>query len=60
VAEFLSRNPSLREDGVRDILRECCERIDPRAGNDDADGHSKHYGYGRLNARRAVDLARPA
>ena len=58
-ALVISRNPSLTGGQVRDILRECCDRIDPRGGNYDADGHSPFYGYGRLNARKAVELARP-
>ena len=59
-ALVISRNPSLRGDQVRDILRNCCDRIDPVGGKYDANGHSKLYGYGRLNARKAVELARAA
>jgi subtilisin family serine protease len=59
-ALVISRNPSLRSDEVRDILRDCCDRIDSRSGNYDENGHSPFYGYGRLNARKAVELARPA
>ena len=58
-ALIISRNPSLTGDQVRDILRKCCDRLDPRGGNYDANGHSPFYGYGRLNARKAVELARP-
>jgi subtilisin family serine protease len=58
-ALVLARNPLLRADEVRDILRRCCDRIDPRNGNYDANGHSLLYGYGRLNAKRAVELAVP-
>jgi subtilisin family serine protease len=58
-ALVISRNPSLSGQEVRDILRRCCDRIDPRGGNYDENGHSELYGYGRLNARRAVELARP-
>jgi subtilisin-like proprotein convertase family protein len=42
-----------------DILRNCCDPIDAAGGNYDATGHSTFYGYGRLNARKAVELARP-
>ena len=58
-ALVISRNPSLRGDEVRDILRNCCDPIDAAGGNYDATGHSPFYGYGRLNARKAVELARP-
>ena len=42
---------------VRDILKRCCDRIDKAKGGYDASGHSKKYGFGRLNAKKAVDLA---
>jgi hypothetical protein len=53
-ALVLSRNPSLRWDEVKDVLRRSCDRIDPEGGKYDADGHSPNYGYGRLNAEKAV------
>ncbi len=59
-ALILATNPALTAAGVRDILRRCCDRIDPEGGGYDASGRSVKYGYGRLNARRAVELARPA
>ena len=59
-ALVLSRNPDLRWDEVKDILKRSCDRIDAAGGGYDADGHSAQYGYGRVNARRAVDLALPA
>ncbi|MGB8703135.1 MAG: S8 family serine peptidase [Thermosynechococcaceae cyanobacterium] len=58
-ALVIARNPNLRRDEVREILKQCCDRIDPTGGNYDANGHSPLYGYGRLNARRAVELALP-
>ena len=58
-ALILGRNPALRWDQVREILRQSCERIDPAGGNYDADGRSPFYGYGRVNARKAVELALP-
>ena len=58
-ALVLARNPTLRGDEVRDILRRCCDRIDPSGGQYDATGRSTSYGFGRLNARRAVELANP-
>jgi subtilisin family serine protease len=56
-ALVLSKNPNLRADQVRDILKRCCDRIDKTGGAYDSKGHSKKYGFGRLNAKRAVDLA---
>jgi len=59
-ALVLARNPALRHDEVRDVLRRCCDRVDAAGGGYDASGHSLFYGYGRLNAARAVDLALPS
>jgi subtilisin-like proprotein convertase family protein len=59
-ALILARNPSLRWDQVKDVIRRSCDRIDPAGGKYDADGHSRKYGYGRVNAKKAVDLAVPA
>lgn len=57
-ALVLSANPGLRWNEVRDILRRSCDRIDPAGGNYSAEGHSKLYGHGRLNALTAVKLAK--
>lgn len=59
-ALILARNPDLRWDEVKDVIRQSCDRIDVAGGAYDATGHSVRYGYGRVNARRAVDLALPA
>jgi subtilisin family serine protease len=59
-ALVIARNPELRADQVRGILKDACDRIDPAGGAYDAAGHSAKYGFGRLNARRAVELAQPA
>jgi subtilisin family serine protease len=56
-ALVLSKNPQLRYSEVKDILKRCCDRIDAGRRQYDANGHSRKYGFGRLNARRAVDLA---
>ena len=58
-ALVLSVNPGLRWQEVREIFRQACDRIDPQGGAYDANGRSKFYGYGRLNAERAVMLAQP-
>src|SRR6266508_1511740 len=59
-ALILSRNPNLRGDQVRDIIKRSCDQIDEAGGNYDANGHSTLYGFGRVNAKRAVELAMPA
>ena len=58
VALMLSVNPELTWIEVRDRLRDACDQIDTAGGNYQ-NGHSVWYGYGRINARRAVELARP-
>ncbi len=58
-ALILSVNPNLAWTEVRDILRETCDQIDQGGGNYDAQGHSPFYGYGRINALRAVEMAKP-
>jgi subtilisin family serine protease len=59
-ALIIARNPDLRWDQVRDIIKQSCDRIDPEGGNYDANGRSPFYGYGRINARKAVELAQPS
>lgn len=56
-ALVIAANPELRWDEVKDVLKRCCDRIDDERDEYDADGHSKQYGFGRINARRAVELA---
>jgi hypothetical protein len=56
-ALVLSKNPQLSWDQVKDILKRSCDRIDVARGSYDHNKHSKKYGYGRLNAKNAVDLA---
>jgi subtilisin family serine protease len=60
VALILARNPDLRWDQVREILRQSCDPIDPAGGQYDETGRSPFYGYGRVNARKAVELALPS
>jgi subtilisin family serine protease len=59
-ALVLSVNPNLTRLQVRDILGNCCDRIDPQGGQYNAAGHSDFYGFGRLNAEVAVRLAAPS
>ncbi len=56
-ALVLARNPALRWDEVKDLLKRSCDKIDQAGGKYDASGHSKLYGYGRLNAKTAVTMA---
>jgi subtilisin family serine protease len=60
VALILSRNPALRWDEVRDVIRRSCDKIDLANATYDANGRSDWYGFGRVNAKKAVDLALPA
>ncbi|ANI31620.1 peptidase S8 [Yersinia entomophaga] len=57
-ALILSVNPSLTYLEVRDIIRDSCDKIDRKNGKYDKNGHSKWYGYGRVNAEKAVLLAK--
>lgn len=59
-ALMLARNPNLRWDEVKDILKRSSDKIDTAGGNYDPNGHSRFYGYGRVNAKKAVELAAPA
>jgi subtilisin family serine protease len=59
-ALIIARNPNLRGDEVRDIIKRSCDRIDPSGGKYDPNGRSPFYGYGRMNALKAVELAKPA
>jgi subtilisin family serine protease len=56
-ALILSANPNLYWWEVKDILRCSSDKIDPENGRYDANGHSPLYGYGRVNAARAVEMA---
>jgi subtilisin-like proprotein convertase family protein len=59
-ALVIARDPELRWEQVRKILKQSCDKIDPNGGRYDATGHSHLYGYGRLNAKAAVELAAPS
>lgn len=60
VALIIARNPDLRWDEVRDVIRRSCDKIDLANAKYDVDGRSAWYGYGRVNAKKAVELALPA
>jgi len=56
-ALMLSANADLTVQQVRTIIKETSEKIDTINGQYDAQGHSKFYGYGRLDAEKAVQRA---
>jgi subtilisin family serine protease len=55
----LSANPNLRRFEVQDILQRTADKIDAEnAGyGNNGTGHSNKYGYGRINAYKAVSAA---
>lgn len=60
-ALVLSRNPNLRHDEVKDVIKRSCDRIDTAGGAYSATtGRSAKYGFGRVNALKAVQLALPS
>jgi subtilisin family serine protease len=56
-ALVLSKNPALSWAQVRDILRNSADKIDLAGANYNAQGFSLEYGYGRVNAHKAVQQA---
>lgn len=56
-ALILSVNPELSWTQVREIIRDTADKIDPEGGQYDKKGHSIYYGYGRVNAEKAVRRA---
>lgn len=59
-ALMLAANPVLELPQVREIIKNTCDKIDQQAGTYDANGHSLFFGYGRLNAGKAVQHAQAA
>lgn len=57
-ALMLSINPDLTWTEVKQILQDTADKIDPDGGDYNEQGFSIFYGYGRVNAFRAVELAR--
>jgi subtilisin family serine protease len=56
IALMLSVAPELHVDNVTRLLARACEKIDRARGNY-VRGRSTRYGYGRVDAARAVRLA---
>ncbi len=59
-ALMLGVNDQLDHMQVKALIKQCCDPIDPAGGAYDQDGHSELYGYGRINALKAVELAAAA
>lgn len=59
-ALMLSVNPNLTYTQVRDILVNSADKIDRADGAYDSAGHSKFFGFGRINALRALQAAEVA
>lgn len=57
VALMLSANPNLTWQEVKEIIKDSCDMIDEDMGNYDETGHSPFYGYGKINAAKAVQNA---
>jgi subtilisin family serine protease len=55
-ALILAANPKLTRDEVRDILQQTAVKIGPK-NSYNAKGHSKEFGFGRVNAEAAVARA---
>lgn len=56
-ALILSVNPSLSAQQVKELLQSTADQIDQANGQYDDRGHSESFGYGRVNATRAVKEA---
>jgi subtilisin family serine protease len=55
-ALVLSVNPGLTRAEVRDVLEQTAKKIGPKTAYD-TKGHSREYGYGRVNALAAIEEA---
>jgi subtilisin family serine protease len=57
-ALILAINPELSWQHVKELIKHSTDKIDTEFGNYDDKGHSPYYGYGRVNAEKAVMMAR--
>jgi len=53
-ALILSVNPALTRQEVQAILQNTADKVDPENALYDSNGHSRKYGYGRVNAYAAL------
>ncbi len=58
IALVLAANPELTVSQVKNLLKNSCDKIDTQGGGYDDQGHSAFYGYGRINALKAVQNAK--
>ncbi len=58
VALMLEANPNLTPSQIREILIKTADKIDPQNANYDNNGFSHTYAYGKVNASKAVSLAK--
>ena len=59
-ALVISANPTLTAKEVKSIIKKSADKIKRKnttAGKYDRNGHSKWYGFGKVNAGRAVKIA---
>jgi len=56
-ALILSANPDLTWQQVKQVIKETCEKIDVAGGQYASNNHSKFYGYGKVDAEKAVKKA---
>ena len=56
-ALIIAANPELSWTDVKEVMKDCCDPID-KANGQYVSGRSPLYGHGRLNAERAVAIAR--
>ena len=54
---MLAKNSARTASEIRSIIADTCDQIDTANGQYNASGHSIFYGYGRVNAARAVNVA---
>ena len=52
---ILSRNPGLSATRVQGILENSADKVSPELAGYDPSGHSDRYGYGRIDALRALE-----
>ncbi len=57
IALMLSANTELTVKQVKEIIKETAEKIDKTNGKYDTQGHSRYYGYGKIDAEKAVKKA---
>ena len=57
VGLMLAANPLLTPLEIKHLIRESCKKIDKKEGEYDSEGHSRLYGYGRIDAGLAVSNA---